>query len=285
MRSQTLNHPIHFLLLMRFHKPIGIFLLLWPTLWALWIAAKGTPPLFLLFIFIAGTIVMRAAGCVINDIIDRKIDLNVSRTKDRPITSGRLSVKAALILLGFLYFAALLLVGLLNPFTIKLAIAAVILASIYPFAKRFTHWPQLILGFAFSWGILMAFAAITNTLPLSAWLLFLASVLWTITYDTEYAMTDRDDDLKIGVKSTAILFGKHDRFIIALLQSAMLTVLIYLGIYLKLHWVYFLSLGVAAIIFIYHQKLIAQRNPQSCLRAFLNNNWVGLVIFLGILLS
>ena len=285
MRNQTINRPIDFLILMRFHKPIGAFLLIWPTLWGLWIAANGTPQVKILSVFIIGVIIMRAAGCIINDVADRHFDQYVERTKMRPLTSGKLSLRSALILFALLYAIAFSLVCLLNTLTIELAIAAAAIAILYPFMKRFTHWPQLILGVAFSWGIPMAFAAITNTVPLIAWWLFITSALWTITYDTEYAMTDRQDDIKIGLKSTAILFGKYDRIIIALLQALIILSLIGIGITLKMHWPYFISVIIATAFFLYHQQLIAKRDPKSCFKAFLNNNWFGLTIFLGILLS
>lgn len=285
MRNQTLNHPRQFFILMRFHKPIGTLLLLWPTLWALWIAAKGMPNLLILSVFLIGTIMMRSAGCVVNDIADRDLDRHVERTKNRPLTSGKLSLRAAVILFIILYVIVFALVCLLNALTIKLAIVAAALAVLYPFTKRFTHWPQFILGLAFSWGIPMAFAAVDNHIPFIAWVLFAANVLWTITYDTKYAIADRDDDIKMGVKSTAILFGKYDRLMIGLLQITMMSLLVYIGYYLKTHWPYYAALIVASLIFLYLQRLIAQRNPQSCFRAFLNNSWVGLVIFLGLLLN
>jgi len=279
------NHPIHFLVLMRFHKPIGIFLLLWPTLWALWIAAKGLPPFFFFIIFLIGTIIMRTAGCVINDIADRHIDRHVKRTRKRPLTSGKLTLTAAITLFIVLYAVAFSLVCLLNTLSIQLSIVAAGLAVIYPFSKRFTHWPQLILGLAFSWGIPMAFAAVTQRVPMIAWLLFATNVLWTITYDTEYAMTDRVDDIKIGIKSTALLFGKYDRVMIALLQILVLILLSVIGIISNMHWPYYFSLIIAMFIFVYHDKLLAQRHPQACLKAFINNNWIGLTIFLGIIFS
>lgn len=285
MRQETFNRPRQFLILMRFHKPIGILLLLWPALWALWIASHGMPDPLILGIFVIGVVLMRAAGCVINDIADRQFDRHVERTRERPLTSGKLTLRAAIILFVVLYGAAFTLVCFLNALTIKLAIAAAALAVFYPFTKRFTHWPQLILGLAFSWSIPMAFAAVTNTIPPIAWWLFATCVLWTITYDTEYAMTDREDDLKIGLKSTAILFGQHDRLIIGLLQTAIVISLVGIGVTLTMHWPYYLSLAAAAIIFIYHQRLIAKREPRACFRAFLNNNWFGLIIFLGILLT
>lgn len=285
MRHQTLNHPIDYFVLMRFHKPVGIFLLMWPTLWGLWIAAKGIPPLFILSIFLIGVIVMRAAGCVINDIADRHVDCHVERTKTRPLTAKKLTLKSALILFFVLYAIAFTLVCFLNHFTMQLALAAAALAIVYPFTKRFTHWPQFILGLAFSWSIPMAFAATNNHISGIGWWLFATSVLWTITYDTEYAMTDRAEDIKMHLKSTAILFGKHDRLILSLLQSVIVLSLLGLGWALSLRWPYFVSVGGGALIFLYHQRLIVDRDPKACFKAFLNNNYFGFIIFLGIFLS
>ena len=285
MRNQTLNHPFDFIILMRFHKPIGAFLLLWPTLWALWVAAKGIPNVFILSVFIIGVIIMRAAGCIINDVADRHFDRHVERTKERPLTSGKLSLGSAITLFIVLYLVAFGAVCLLNALTIKLAFIAAILTIFYPFTKRFMYWPQLILGLAFSWGIPMAFAAVTNTVPALAWWLFATSVLWTITYDTEYAMADRQDDLKIGLKSTAILFGRRDRMIIAIMQCLVIVSLFGIGIKLKMHWPYFISLIVSTFFFLYHQRLITSREPTACFKAFINNNWFGLTLFLGIALN
>lgn len=285
MRSQLLKQPQQFFLLMRFHKPIGTLLLLWPTLWGLWLASKGMPPLFMLVIFVVGVILMRAAGCVINDIADRHFDPHVERTKERPLATRKIPVFSAWILFLCLYAIAFSLVCLLNTFTIKLAVAAALIAALYPFTKRFTHWPQLILGFAFSWGVLMTFAAVQGEIPLIAWILFAASVLWTIAYDTEYALTDREDDLKIGIKSTAILFGRHNALIIGLMQITIILLFTILGYRLNMHWPYYFSLIIAALFFIYHQRLLKKNNPHSSLKAFLNNNWIGLAIFLGIALG
>jgi len=282
MTSNTLSK--HFVL-MRFDKPIGTLLLLWPTLWGLWVAAKGFPNVFILSIFVAGVILMRAAGCVINDIADRHIDGKVSRTQSRPLATGSFSLRAAVILFSILMSIAFILVCLLNAKTILLAIIAAALATLYPFTKRWTYWPQLVLGLAFSMSIPMAFTAITNQIPNIAWLMFATSVLWTITYDTEYAMTDRADDLKIGIKSTAILFGRHDRRVIGCIQIVMLLLLLIIGHQLQLNIYYYLGITAAAVLSIYHQYLIRNRDPQSCFRAFLNNNWIGLAIFLGTALS
>jgi 4-hydroxybenzoate polyprenyltransferase len=268
--------------LMRFHKPIGIFLLLWPTWWALWIAAHGFPSINNFIIFTLGVIIMRAAGCVINDIADRKLDLKVARTQTRPITSGKISTKNALILFFLLCAIAFILVLLTNRLTITLSFFALLTAMIYPFMKRYTHWPQLILGIAFSFSIPMAFAAQINAVPIIAVLLMLANIAWTIAYDTQYAMVDRDDDLKIGIKSTAILFGKWDRLIIGLFQLITIALLCVAGLMMRFSFIYFSGVLIGLFLFIYQQKLIAARDPALCFRAFLNNHWVGMVVFAGL---
>ena len=273
----------HYWQLMRFHKPIGTLLLLWPTLWALWIAARGMPSPWILLVFVGGTILMRAAGCVINDVADRNFDGHVSRTKQRPLAVGAVSVKSALVLFGLLSLSAFALVLTMNRLTITLAFIGLALAMIYPFMKRFTHWPQLFLGLAFSWGIPMGFAATLNEVPPVAWVLYGASILWTLVYDTQYAMVDRADDLKIGIKSTAILFGAHDRWIISLLQIAVISLLILVGWLAQLHQVYYIGVTVAFGLALYQQHLIANREPKRCMQAFLNNNWFGLAVFIGIL--
>ncbi|MEH6358008.1 MAG: 4-hydroxybenzoate octaprenyltransferase [Pseudomonadales bacterium] len=270
--------------LMRLEKPIGIYLLLWPTLWALWIAAEGFPDQKVLLVFITGVVLMRSAGCVINDIADRKIDRLVERTKNRPITSGRVSTIEALGLFTALTLTAFLLVLMTNTLTIGLALIAVVLAVTYPFMKRYTYMPQLVLGMAFGMSIPMAFAAQTGDVPAYAWILYVANVLWTLTYDTMYAITDREDDLKIGVKSTAILFGEYDRLILAILQLLTLFSLFMVGQHLHLDSWYYAGLIASALLFIYHQYLIKDRKGDLCFKAFLHNHWVGLVIFLGILL-
>ena len=272
-------------ILMRFHKPIGIFLLLWPTLWALWIANKGMPSAHLLVVFILGVILMRAAGCIINDYFDRHIDCKVARTIQRPITSKCVTPRESLILFFSVCSLAFLLVLTLNTFTILLSIPALLLASLYPLAKRFTHLAQLVLGITFSWSILMTFSATQNHIPMLAWILYFINVIWTVVYDTEYAMTDRDDDLKIGVRSTAILFGRHDKIIIGSLQLFIITLLVFLGYYLKLHIIYYLSLFACIGLFSYQQILIKNRDPRFCFKAFLNNNWVGFILFLGFAVS
>lgn len=271
--------------LMRLNRPIGILLLLWPTLWGLWIAADGNPQLLLVVIFSLGVVLMRSAGCVINDYADREIDLHVKRTKDRPITSGKVSTREALALFAVLVIIAFLLVLLLNPLTIALSFGGVLLAASYPFMKRYTHLPQAYLGIAFGWAIPMAFAAQTGELDPRLWLLFLATVLWAVSYDTMYAMVDRDDDLKIGVKSTAILFGQYDRLMIGLFQVAFLVTLYLAGQAFELGSFYLGGLALAAFMSIYHQWLIRNRERNACLKAFLHNNWLGAVVFAGIVLD
>ena len=271
--------------LMRLHKPIGLFLLLWPTLWALWLASHGVPAIKIMFIFMAGVLLMRSAGCVINDVADQQVDPYVERTRDRPLASGKMTNKEALILFFILLFLAFLLVLFLNRFTILLACVGATLAMVYPFLKRFTHLPQVGLGIAFAWGVPMAFAATNNMIPRVAWEVFLAAVIWPIMYDTVYAMVDRHDDMIIGVKSTAILFGKQDRLIVGLLQAAFILVLVHIGYLFKLHQIYFVGLFCAAMLFCYQQWLIRNRQPSDCFAAFLNNNWVGMIIFIGIALS
>jgi 4-hydroxybenzoate polyprenyltransferase len=276
----------HYGRLIRFERPIGTLLLLWPTYWALWIAAQGFPGWKLLIIFSLGTFLMRSGGCAINDIADRKVDGHVERTKLRPLATGAISVKEALAVFGILVLIAFILVLQLNTLTILFSGVAVILAATYPFMKRYHHWPQVYLGLAFAWGIPMAFTAVTDQFPpLVAWLLLLANVAWTTAYDTMYAMCDREDDLKIGVKSTAIIFGEQDRLIVGLLQLLTLIVLAWVGHLAQLNLWFWLSLVVAAGFFVYQQYLIRNRDRWLSLRAFLNNNWVGLVIFIGIALS
>jgi len=274
-----------YFLLMRLHRPIGIYLLLHPTLWALWLASKGQPRVELIIIFVMGVILMRSAGCVINDFADRNVDPHVRRTKDRPIASGLVSSKEALYLFIFLILLAFLLVLHLNFFTILLSIPAVCLAILYPFMKRYTHFPQIILGAAFSWAIPMVFSAQLNQVPLLAWWLFLTALLWTVAYDTQYAMTDREDDLKIGVKSTAIFFGKFDKLIIGILQVLVLISLSLIGVFEHLNLFYQFGVLAMAGFFIYQQYLIKDREPTRCFQAFLNNHWAGLVVFLGLAFS
>lgn len=271
--------------LMRLNRPIGILLLLWPTLWGLWIAGEGTPNPLLVVIFSLGVVLMRSAGCVINDYADRAIDLHVKRTRDRPITSGKVTEREALILFGLLITSAFLLVLFLNTLTIVLSIGGVLLAASYPFMKRYTQLPQAYLGIAFGWAIPMAFAAQTGELDHRLWLIFSAVVLWAISYDTMYAMVDRDDDLKIGVKSTAILFGQYDRLVIGLFQIAFLLTLYLTGKAFDLGIFYFAGLGAAVLMSLYHQWLIRNRERGDCLKAFLHNNWLGAAVFAGIVLD
>lgn len=271
-----------YLILMRLDKPIGILLLLWPTLSALWIAAEGVPDLKVLIVFVLGVIVMRSAGCVINDYADRNIDGLVLRTKDRPIVSGAVTAKQALMLFAGLSLFAFVLVLLLNTMTILLSVVALLLAASYPFMKRYTYLPQIFLGAAFGWAIPMAFAAQSQTLPPVAWLLFLANILWATAYDTFYAMADREDDLLAGIKSTAILFGDDDRLIIGILQLSFLLVMLLIGAQMEMGFVYYLGVVIAMFLFAYQHYLVKERQPAQCLLAFLNNNWVGAAVFVGI---
>ncbi len=271
--------------LMRLHRPIGIYLVLWPTLWALWLAAEGVPDWQLLVIFSLGALVMRSAGCVINDFADRNIDGHVSRTKARPLVSGRVSSKEAIGLFITLCTLAFGLVLLTNTLTIYLSLGGVVLAFVYPFMKRYTHLPQVVLGAAFAWAIPMAFAAQTNALDPRVWLIYTTVVIWTVCYDTFYAMADREDDLKIGVKSTAVLLGDMDKLATASLQVTTLVALMMIGQRFAMGDVYYASLIVVAALFAYQQYLIKEREPRRCFEAFLNNNWVGMAVFLGILLD
>lgn len=271
--------------LMRLDKPIGILLLLWPTLWALWLASAGQPNNDILFIFVAGVFLMRSVGCVLNDIADRHIDGHVERTKLRPMASGKVTVTEALVLAAVLLSLAFFLVLVCNLLTIQLAFAGAAFTAFYPLMKRFTHLPQLGLGVAFSWGIPMAFAAVTGGVTLSTWFLFFTALVWPIIYDTMYAMVDRSDDVKIGVKSTAILFDTMDRLVIGLLQLLFVVMLVIVGLMFRLYAIYYLCLVFVTLLFIYQQWLIKDRSPNKCFHAFLNNNVVGLVIFIGIFSS
>ncbi|AMK76967.1 MULTISPECIES: 4-hydroxybenzoate octaprenyltransferase [Methylomonas] len=272
-------------LLARFDKPIGIFILLWPTLWALWIAGNGKPGLLVLIVFTLGVVLMRAAGCVINDYADKDFDPHVDRTKLRPIAAGKVTPKEALIVFAALCLTAFGLVLLMNWYTIGLSFIGAFLAASYPFMKRFTHLPQAYLGAAFGFAVPMAFAAQTNEIPTVGWILYLAVLLWALVYDTMYAMVDIDDDLKIGVKSTAILFGKRVREITAGLQVVIMGLLVTVGIMQQLGWPYYAGLAVAAGLAVYQQKLIFHFDKPSCFKAFLNNNWFGLAVFVGIVLA
>ena len=280
--SRALQRLPDFVRLMRLDKPIGTLLLLWPTLWALWLAAGGVPSAKNLLIFVSGVILMRAAGCVINDVADRRVDGHVTRTRHRPIPNGRISTREAMALFAALCLIAFGLVLLTNPLTIKLALVGVALAACYPFMKRFTHLPQLVLGAAFAWSLPMAFAAESGSLPPEMWTLYIAVVLWTVTYDTFYAMVDRDDDVKIGVKSTAILFGDMDIPITVCLQCLTLIALLMTGLNFNRSSWFFLSLLGVALLFLYQQYLIRHREREGCFRAFLNNHYVGAVVFIGL---
>lgn len=273
----------HYIRLVRLDRPIGIYLLLWPTLWALWIAAAGVPDLAILFIFVMGVILMRSAGCAINDYADRDFDAHVQRTNQRPLATRQITSQEALAVFGILTLFAFLLALGLNTLTLALSGVAVLLAVTYPFMKRFHHLPQVHLGAAFSWSIPMAFTAITGEMPpLIAWLLFMATLLWTTAYDTMYAMCDREDDLKIGIKSSAILFGQYDRLIIGILQVLTLVLLGVVGVLANRGYWYWLGLLVACGFGIYQQWLIRKREPMPSLRAFLNNHWLGMAIFAGL---
>lgn len=271
--------------LTRMDRPIGSLLLLWPTLWALFLAADGMPNPHVLVVFVLGVVMMRAAGCVINDFADRNFDGHVKRTKARPLPSGTVTAKEALALFGLLILGAFLLVLTLDALTIQLSVVAVILASVYPFMKRYTHMPQLVLGMAFSWAIPMAYAAQAGELPPVAWMLFIANVAWTVAYDTLYAMVDRDDDLKIGIKSSAILFGKFDKAAVGLLQLVTLLLLLLVGYLSELATIYYWFLLAASSLFVYQQWLARARERDACFKAFLNNNYVGMLVFMGIALA
>ena len=270
--------------LMRIDKPIGIWLLLWPTLWGLWLAGEGTPDQGLFVIFILGVVVMRSAGCVLNDFVDRKIDPYVERTRTRPIASGAVTPLEALTLFAALSFIAIGLASMLNSMAQLLAIVAAGLTVAYPFIKRFFSIPQLVLGAAFGWAVPMAFAAQTGETPELAWLVFGTAMIWAVIYDTFYAMVDREDDLKVGIKSTAILFGEVDLFVIAGLQLLMLLALILIGVRAELGFWYYLSVSIAGALMARHLWLARDRQPAGCFSAFQHNHHIGLVIFVGIAL-
>jgi 4-hydroxybenzoate polyprenyltransferase len=275
----------HYARLARLDRPIGNFLLLWPMLWALWLAAEGPPKPLVLAVFVLGVVVMRAAGCVINDYADRDFDGHVKRTRTRPLATGLVSEREALTLFVVLCLIAFALVLLMNALTIKLSVVGVLLAASYPFMKRYTYLPQVHLGAAFGWAIPMGFAAQTGALPPLAWLVFIAAVVWATIYDTQYAMVDRDDDLKIGIKSTAILFGEQDRLIVGLLQVLMTLILLAIGIRAGLGGAYYGAVAVATLLFVYQQYLMRDRDRDACFRAFLNNNVYGGIVFIGIVLN
>ena len=272
-------------LLVRLHRPIGIQLLLWPTMWALWLAGEGQPPWGIVLVFITGVALMRSAGCAINDYADRDFDGSVERTKTRPIAMGLVSPKEAVWVFVVLSLIAATLLIFLNWPTRFLSLVALVLAAVYPFMKRYTHLPQVMLGAAFGWAIPMAFMALNETIPLMAWVLFVATLIWALIYDTQYAMVDREDDLKIGVKSTAILFGRHDNLIVGLLQLFMLGLLVLVGVMAGLGWFYYLGLLGGAGLFVYQQWLTRERQPKACFDAFLNNNQFGMVVFIGLALD
>lgn len=271
--------------LMRLDKPIGILLLLWPTLWALWLAGNGRPGIVVVWIFIMGTILMRSAGCVMNDVADRDFDRHVERTHNRPVTSGAVSVREALLLAAVLSLIAFGFVLFLNRLTVLLSFAALALAMTYPLTKRFIAIPQAYLGIAFGFGIPMAYAALTNGIPPIAWILMLANLFWVVAYDTEYAMVDREDDLRIGIRSSAISFGQFDVLAVMLSYAAMLCIMIFIGLQLELLWPYYLGLAVAGALMLYHYRLVSTRDRSRCFKAFLHNNWVGAAIFFGIFAS
>jgi 4-hydroxybenzoate polyprenyltransferase len=271
--------------LMRFDRPIGILLLLWPTLWALWIAGEGSPSAKNILIFCTGVVLMRAAGCIMNDVADRDFDPHVERTRSRPLASGELTVREAVLAFFVLMLLAFGLVLMTNALTIKLAFAGAALASSYPFFKRWTHFPQVVLGVAFGWGIPMAFAAETGQVVFAAWLILLINVLWSVIYDTLYAMVDREDDIAIGLKSTAILFGESDLLVLRILKIIMTGLLLWLGLMLQFSWPWFVGVAVAALLFVRQQYKVRQRHRDRCFEAFLNNNWVGVAIFAGLFVN
>ncbi len=284
-KTKIIDRLKQYWLLSRFDRPIGILILLWPALWALWVASDGRPDLGVLTVICLGVVLMRAAGCVINDYADRDFDPHVARTKQRPIAAGKVKPKEALWIFVVLCLCAFGLVLTLNIFTILLSFIAAFLAASYPFMKRYTQLPQAYLGIAFGWAIPMSFSAQTNYIPLVAWVMYLAVVLWALVYDTMYAMVDKEDDLKIGVKSTAILFGSYDRYIMAFLQLIIIGLLIIVGQMKHLSWPYYGGILVATGLFVYQQKLIYYRDKAQCFKAFLNNNWFGMVVFIGLLVD
>ena len=271
--------------LIRLDKPIGILLLLWPTLWALWLSSHGHPDWNIVWIFVLGTVLMRSAGCAINDYADRDFDVRVARTRERPLATGQIKPIEALMVAVVLILASFALVVQLNPLTVKLSFAAVILAAIYPFTKRFFAMPQAVLGLAFGFGIPMAFAAHTNHVPQAAWILLAANVLWAIAYDTEYAMVDRDDDRKIGIRTSAITFGRHDVAAVMVSHALFLLIMLWIGRLFRPGWHFYLGLAVAAGLVAVQYRMIRERDPANCFRAFQHNNWIGAAIFAGIFAS
>ncbi|MCY4044614.1 MAG: 4-hydroxybenzoate octaprenyltransferase [Cellvibrionales bacterium] len=284
----TTNHIPHYLTLIRFDRPIGSLLLLWPTLWSLWLAAGGLPSIKNLIIFTLGVFLMRSAGCAINDYADRDFDGQVKRTKDRPLATGAITKEEALSVFGLLAIAAFILVLMTNWLTIVLSLGGLALAAIYPFMKRYTYFPQVFLGLAYSWSVIMAFAAESNSLPKEVWLIYVCVVVWTVVYDTFYAMVDRKDDLNVGIKSTAILFGDYDLLITSIMQMFVVFVWLLIGYKFELGIIYYLAVIFAAGLFAFQQWRLsegAKHIEKNAFWAFLNNNWVGLVIFLGIALD
>lgn len=283
--ARLTNRLDSYLRLTRLNRPIGIFLVFWPMLWALWLAADGVPDPLVLFVFVAGCVLMRSAGCVINDFADRGIDGYVKRTRERPLATGEVGSAEALALFAVLCLAAFALVLLMNRLTVVLSFGALALAALYPFTKRATYWPQAFLGAAFAWAVPMAFAAQTGHVPAGAWLVFAATLVWALVYDSMYAMVDRDDDLKIGVKSTAVLWGDYDRLWIGVFQVVVFALLVAVGAVFGLGLIYYLGLTVAAGIAVYHQWLIRSRERGPCFRAFLHNNYLAMAVFIGIALD
>ena len=271
--------------LIRLDKPIGTLLLLWPTLWAIWLASAGRVPLDILLIFVVGTVLMRSAGCAINDFADREFDAHVERTRKRPLATGEIRPREALVLATALAAAAFVLVLFLNRLAFMLSFVALAIAAIYPFTKRFFALPQAMLGVAFGFGIPMAYAAIQERLPLECWLLFAANIFYSFAYDTEYAMVDRDDDARIGIYTSALTLGRWDVVAVMTSYGAMIAILIGMGLFLKLWWPYYVGLGAAAAMMLYHWRLIRDRSREGAFKAFLHNNWVGAAIFLGISLA
>ncbi|MEO9079026.1 MAG: 4-hydroxybenzoate octaprenyltransferase [Rhodanobacter sp.] len=276
---------LDYLVLTRMDRPIGALLLLWPTWWALWLAAGDFPPWKPLLIFTAGVFAMRAAGCAINDYADRKLDPQVARTAGRPVASGRVTPREALIVFAVLLVFSFVLVLFTNKLTIELSFVGAALAALYPFSKRYTHLPQVVLGAAFGWSIPMAFAAVSGHVPIVGWLLFLGNIIWSVIYDTEYAMVDREEDLKAGVKSTAILFGDADLPILGMLMGTFLLAMLFVGQHAHLGWPYWLALVMSAGLFAWQHWLIRDRLRDACLAAFRHNNWLGLTLWIGIVLA
>lgn len=280
--SEQLAKWPHLVTLTRIDRPIGILLLLWPVMWALWLAANGVPSLSILVIFIVGTVLTRSAGCAINDYADRHWDGKVKRTENRPLANGNLAPKDALITTAVLMLLAFVLVLFTNTLTIKLSFVALFLAVLYPYTKRVTHWPQLFLGLAFAWAVPMAFAAQISSVPTTAWIVFAAAVIWALAYDTLYAMVDRDDDLKVGIKSTAILFGRHDLLMVGVAQTTMLCLMLLAGHLNGRGWIFFIGLCVAAFLVAKQLHSCRHRDRDECFKAFINNHQVGLIVFIGL---